>query len=33
MRIVSIHEVARGRKVWTTDWGKTQGEKGGRKER
>ena len=32
MRVVSVHEVARGRKVWAIDWGETQGEKEGRKE-
>lgn len=32
MGIVSVHEVARGRKVWAIGWGETQGEKEGRTE-
>jgi hypothetical protein len=32
MRVVSVHEVARGRKVGAIGWGETQGEKeGGRR--
>jgi hypothetical protein len=32
MRIVSVHEVAKGRKVWAIGWGETQGGKEERKE-
>jgi hypothetical protein len=32
VRVVSVHEVAKGRKDGAIGWGETQGEKEGRKE-
>lgn len=31
MGIVSVHGVAKGGKDWEMDWGKREGEKGGRR--